>query len=70
MLRTILFLGAALIVGGLVLGLVLGVAMFVLGIAIKVAIVGAIAYVVIRLISPGTAQMLRDQCQRKSFDRF
>ncbi|HEY7898248.1 MAG TPA: hypothetical protein VIC03_07510 [Gemmatimonadaceae bacterium] len=70
MLRTIFFLGIALIVGGIVLGLVLGLAMAVLTIAIKVAFVGAIAYLVIRLISPNTAAMIRGQFERKTFDRF
>jgi hypothetical protein len=70
MLRTIFFLGIALIVGGIVLGLVFGVAMFVLGIAIKVAVVGGIAYLVIRLISPETAAAIRSSCQRKSFNRY
>ncbi len=70
MLRTIFFLGIALIVGGIVLGLVFGIAMFVLGIAIKVLVVGAIAYLVIRLISPETATAIRSQIQRKSFNRF
>jgi ABC-type nickel/cobalt efflux system permease component RcnA len=70
MLRTIFFLGIALIVGGVVLGLVFGLAMAVLGIAIKVAVVGAIAYLIIRVISPDTAAMIRSQCQRKSFNRF
>ena len=70
MLRTIFFLGIALIVGGIVLGLVFGIAMFVLGIAIKVLVIGGIAYLVIRIVSPDTAAMIRAQCQRKSFDRF
>jgi hypothetical protein len=70
MLRTIFFLGIALIVGGIVLGLVFGIAMFVLAIAIKVLVVGGIAYLVIRLISPDTATMLRNQFQRKTLDRF
>lgn len=70
MLRTIFFLGIALIVGGIVLGLVFGIAMFVLGIAIKVLVIGGIAYLVIRLVSPNTAAMIGAQCQRKSFDRF
>lgn len=70
MLRTIFFLGIALIVGGIVMGLVFGIAMFVLGIAIKVLAVGVIAYVIIRIISPDTAAMIRSQCQRKSLDRF
>ena len=70
MLRTIFFLGIALIVFGLAFGLIFGLAMFVLGIAIKVLIVGAIAYGVIHLISPDTAAMIRGRCQRKSFDRF
>jgi hypothetical protein len=70
MLRTIFFLGIALIVGGIVLGLVFGIAMFVLAIAIKVLVVGGIAYLVIRLISPDTATMLRNQFHRKTLDRF
>ena len=70
MLRTIFFLGIALIVGGIVLGLVFGIAMFVLAIAIKVLVVGGIAYLIIRLISPDTAAMLRNQFQRKALDRF
>ncbi len=70
MLRTIFFLGVALIVGGIVLGVVLGLAMAVLTIAIKVAFVGAIAYLVIRLISPNTAASIRAQVQRKSFGRY
>ncbi|MDQ2890376.1 MAG: hypothetical protein M3R65_07450 [Gemmatimonadota bacterium] len=70
MLRTIFFLGMALIVAGIAFGLLFGIALFVLGIAIKVLIVGAIAYGIIRLISPDTAAMLRAQCQRKSFDRY
>lgn len=69
MLRTIFFLGIALIVGGVVLGAVFGIALFVLGIAIKVLVVGGIAYLVIRLISPDTAAAIRGQCQRK-FERF
>jgi hypothetical protein len=70
MLRTILFLGIALIVGGAVLGMLFGLAMVVLGIAIKVAIVGAIAYLIIRVVSPDTAATIRSQCQRKTFNRF
>ena len=70
MLRTIFFLGIALIVGGIVLGAVFGLAMMVLGIAIKVAVVGAIAYLVIRVISPDTAAMIRSQCQRKSVNGY
>ena len=70
MLRAIFFLGIAVIVGGLLLGLVFGIAMFVLGIAIKVLVVGAIAYGIIRLISPDTAAAIRAQVQRKSFSRY
>lgn len=70
MLRTIFFLGIALIVGGIVLGLVFGIAVFVFAIAIKVLVVGGIAYLIIRLISPDTAAMLRSQFQRKRLDRF
>jgi len=70
MLRTIFFLGLALIVGGIVLGLLFGIAMFVLSIAIKVLIVGGIAYLVLRIVSPDTAASLHSQFQRKTLDRF
>ncbi len=70
MLRTIFFLGIALIVGSVVFGLLFGIAMLVLGIAIKVLVVGGIAYLIIRLVSPDTAAMIRSQCQRKTLDRF
>lgn len=70
MLRTIFFLGIALIVGGIVFGMLFGIAMFVLGIAIKVLIVGGIAYLVIHLVSPDTAAAIRGRVQRKTFDRF
>ena len=42
--------------GGL-LGLVLGL----LGLALKIAIVGAIVYLVIRIVSPETARRLRER---------
>jgi hypothetical protein len=35
-----------------------------------VLVVGAIAYVVIRIVSPDTAAALRSQFQRRSFNRF
>lgn len=70
MLRTIFFLGIALIVAGMAFGLVFGIAMVLLGIAIKVVFVGAIAYLVIRLVSPDTAAVIRAQCQRKSLNKF
>ncbi len=70
MLRTIFFLGIALILGGIVVGLLFGVAMFVLVMAVKVLIVGAIAYLIIRVISPDTAAMIRARCQRRSFNGY
>ena len=70
MLRTIFFLGVALIVGGIVLGLLFGIAVFVRGIAIKVLIVGGIAYLVLRIVSPDTAAALHSQFQRRTFNRY
>ena len=68
MLRTIFFIGLAAMLGLFaisfvfkILGGAIGL-LFVLGaLALKVAIVGAIGYVVIRVLSPGTARRLRER---------
>lgn len=68
MIRTILMTGLFAMLGLFALGLVfkifgglLGVAFWLIGMAIKVAIVGAVAYLAIRIISPGTARRLRER---------
>lgn len=68
MLRTILTVGLLVLLGLFVLKLVFGILPFVLGLvwwllmlALKIALVGLVAYFVIRLVSPETAQRLRDR---------
>lgn len=68
MIRTILMTGLFAMLGLFALGLVfkifgglLGVAFWLIGMAIKVAIVGAVAYLAIRIISPETARRLRER---------
>ena len=68
MLRTILTLGAVALLGLFALKLLFGVgaAFFALFfwlffIAVRVALVGALVYLAIRLISPGTARRLRQK---------
>jgi hypothetical protein len=68
MIRTILMTGLFAMLGLFALGLVfkifgglLGVAFWVIGLAIKVAIVGAVAYLAIRVVSPSTARRLRER---------
>lgn len=68
MIRTILMTGLFAMLGLFALGLVfkifgglLGVAFWVIGMAIKVAIVGAVAYLAIRIVSPSTARRLRER---------
>jgi hypothetical protein len=68
MLRTIFMIGLFAIGGLFVLRVVFGLFGFALGIfaalfffAIKVAIVGALIYLVIRVVSPDTARRLREK---------
>jgi hypothetical protein len=68
MIRTILMTGLFAMLGLFALGLVfklfgglLGIAFWVVGMAIKVAIVGAVAYLAIRVVSPSTARRLRER---------
>ncbi|MGI9140902.1 MAG: hypothetical protein ACR2GJ_07335 [Gemmatimonadaceae bacterium] len=68
MIRTILMTGLFAMLGLFALGMVfkifgglLGVAFWLIGMAIKVAIVGAVAYLAIRVVSPGTARRLRER---------
>lgn len=59
MLRTIILTGLIVVVGGTLIGIALGVAGMVIGFLIKVAIIGAIAYLALRIVSPRTAYALR-----------
>lgn len=70
MLRTLFFLGVIIVVGSLALGFLLGIAGIILGFAVKVLVLGAIAYVAIRIISPRTAAQLRDRFDRETLPRI
>jgi ABC-type multidrug transport system permease subunit len=68
MLRTILTLGAVALLGLFALKLLFGVGAAFFGlffwlffIAVRIAIVGALVYLAIRLLSPGTARRLRQK---------
>lgn len=70
MLRTIFFLGLAIIVGSVVLSVVLGFAMVALVLAVKVLALGAIAYLALRIISPRTADAVRDSVERRTLGGY
>ena len=68
MLRTIFMIGVFTLLGLFALKLVFGIFPFafglfgaLLGLAIKIAVVGAVGYLVIRLVSPDTARKLRSR---------
>lgn len=68
MLRTILAIGAVALIGLVALKLVFGllgplvaVLFWLATLAFKVALLGFVGYVVIRLVSPNTAQRLKDR---------
>lgn len=68
MIRTILMTGLFAMLGLFALGLVfkifgglLGIAVWLVVVAVKIAVVGAIAYLAIRVVSPGTARRLRER---------
>jgi hypothetical protein len=67
MLRTLLLTGLLALAGLVVLKVVFGLlgplvsALFwLVGMALRVLLVGAVAYLVLRVVSPGTARRLRD----------
>lgn len=71
MLRTVLAVGVLAILGLVALKFVFGIfgwlvalLIFLLFIAIKIAIVGAVVYLIIRLVSPRTAHRLRERWSR------
>ena len=77
MLRTILMTGVMVMLGIFALGFVfkifgglIGLTFLLLGFAIKALIVGGIAYLVIRIVSPDTARRLRSRWSRNSVDRL
>jgi hypothetical protein len=68
MLRTIFSIGLFAVLGLIALkfifgifGVAVGLFMWLLFAAIKVALVGLVVYFVIRIVSPGTAQRLRER---------
>ncbi|HEU4879041.1 MAG TPA: hypothetical protein VFT21_06300 [Gemmatimonadaceae bacterium] len=77
MLRTILMTGVMVMLGIFALGFVfkifgglIALTFVLLGFAVKALIVGGLAYVVIRIVSPSTAQRLRDKWSGTSIDKF
>lgn len=77
MLRTILMTGIMVILGMFALGFVfkifgglMALTFVLLGFAIKALIVGGVAYLVIRIVSPGTAQRLRDRWSGTGVTRY
>jgi hypothetical protein len=61
MLRTIFSVGLLVVVGSIAFKLLAPLFLGLLGLAIKVLVVGAVAYGVIRLVSPSTARRLHDR---------
>lgn len=77
MLRTILMTGVMVMLGIFALGFVFKIfgglivlTLVLLGFAVKALIVGGLAYVVIRIVSPSTAQRLRDKWSGTSIDKY
>ncbi len=77
MLRTILMTGIMVMLGIFALGFVfrifgglIALTFLLLGFAIKALIVGGIAYLIIRIVSPGTARRLRERWSGKSAQTF
>jgi hypothetical protein len=77
MIRTILMTGLMVMLGIFALGFVfkifgglIGLTFLLIGFAIKALIVGGIAYLAIRIVSPGTAQRLRERWSGTSIDRY
>lgn len=77
MLRTILMTGVMVMLGIFALGFVfkifgglIALTFVLLGFAVKALIVGGIAYLAIRIVSPSTAQRLRDKWSGTSIDKY
>jgi hypothetical protein len=74
MLRTIFAVGALALLGLVALKLVFGLMgplvallFWVAGLALKVAVLGFVGYLAIRLVSPSTAQRLKDRWSGSSY---
>jgi hypothetical protein len=74
MLRTILVVGALALLGLVALKLVFGLMgplvallFWLLGLALKVAVLGLVGYVVIRIVSPSTAQRLKERWGARAY---
>lgn len=77
MIRTILMTGVMVMLGIFALGFVfkifgglIALTFVLLGFAVKALIVGGIAYVVIRIVSPDTARKLRSKWSGTSIDKY
>jgi len=77
MLRTILMTGIMVMLGIFALGFVfrifgglIALTFVLLGFAVKALIVGGVAYLVIRVVSPNTARRLRDRWSGTRVDRY
>ncbi len=77
MLRTILMTGIMVMLGIFALGFVfrifgglIALTFVLLGFAVKALIVGGVAYLVIRVVSPNTARRLRERWSGTSVDRY
>lgn len=77
MLRTILLTGVMVMFGIFALGFVfkifgglIALTFLLLGFAIKALLVGGVAYVIIRIVSPDTARRLRERWAGTKVDRY
>ena len=77
MLKTLFMTGVLVMLGIVALGFVfsifgglIGLTFVLLGFAIKALIVGAVAYLAIRIVSPDTARRLREKWSGTSIDRY
>lgn len=77
MLRTILMTGVMVMLGIFALGFVfkifgglIALTFVLLGFAVKALIVGGIAYVAIRIVSPDTARRIRGKFSGNSLDKY
>ena len=77
MLKTLLMTGVLVMCGIVALGFVfsifgslIGLTFILLGFAIKALVIGAVAYFVIRIVSPDTARKLRERWSGTSIDRY
>ena len=77
MIRTILLTGVMVLFGMFALGFVfkifgglIAITFLLLGFAVKALIVGGLAYLAIRIVSPETARRLRGKFSGSSIDRY